>query len=174
MVLGVDFVPLDVPFQRRLQTAAVLFYTVLFTVAPIAFTVLLVVLLTTPFFFVAVGYLAWIYYDVAVKKTSSRGGRRIDWIRRGRLWRYFRDYFPVRLEKTSDLDPDRNYIFGYHPHGIMGCGAFTNFATEATGFGEIFPGIRPHLLTLTPNFRYPLIRAILLWNGQCNVWSRDG
>lgn len=28
-----------------------------------------------------------------------------------------KDYFPIALVKTADLDPSKNYVFGYHPHG---------------------------------------------------------
>lgn len=54
----------------------------------------------------------------------------------------------VRIQEV-DLPPDRPYIFGYHPHGIISQGAFANYATEGTGFSKAFPGIRPHLLTLS-------------------------
>lgn len=123
-------------------------------------------------------------------------------------WQYFCDYFPAVLVKEADLDPSKNYIFGYHPHGmwptvlaliqkslkkksssdypkvgslkvehncslvpryarlpssryvncgnkyiliwcavtivpgIISMGAFCMFNTEATGFGEKFPGIK--------------------------------
>lgn len=39
-------------------------------------------------------------------------------------------YFPISLVKTQDLPADRKYVFGYHPHGIIGMGAISNFATE--------------------------------------------
>lgn len=57
-------------------------------------------------------------------------------------------YYPVRTLKEADLPADRKYVFGYHPHGIISMGALCTFATEATGFSELFPGIKPHLLTL--------------------------
>lgn len=41
------------------------------------------------------------------------------WVRKSAWWQYLRDYFPVRLVKTAELSPNRNYIFGYHPHGIL-------------------------------------------------------
>ena len=28
-----------------------------------------------------------------------------------------KNYFPMTLVKTLDLDPSKNYVFGYHPHG---------------------------------------------------------
>jgi 2-acylglycerol O-acyltransferase 2 len=88
----------------------------------------------------------------------------------------------MTLVKTQDLPPDRRYVFGYHPHGIIGVGAIGSFATEgeyadlieeptlsfglieavrkspltlcddncsATGFSKLFPGLRPHLLTVS-------------------------
>lgn len=91
-------------------------------------------------------YLFWfVAYDF---KRSSKGGRRWNKLRELSSWSYYRDYFPVRLVKTSHLNPNKNYIFGYHPHGIMCAGAWCNFATEATGFNKLFPGLTPHLLTL--------------------------
>ena len=91
-------------------------------------------------------YLFWfLAYDF---KRSSKGGRRWNALRNLSSWNYYRDYFPVRLRKTSDLSAEKNYIFGYHPHGVMCAGAWCNFATEATGFSKLFPGLTPHLLTL--------------------------
>lgn len=92
------------------------------------------------------GYLFWfLVYDF---KRSSKGGRRWNALRNLSSWNYYRDYFPVRLIKTAQLSPEKNYIFGYHPHGVMCAGAWCNFATEATGFSKLFPGLTPHLLTL--------------------------
>ncbi|XP_067889180.1 diacylglycerol O-acyltransferase 2 isoform X3 [Heterodontus francisci] len=93
------------------------------------------------------------------------GGRRSEWVRNWAVWRYFREYFPIRLVKTHNLDPTRNYIFGCHPHGIFSFGAFCNFGTEATGFSNKFPGIRPFLATLAGNFRMPILREYLMSGG---------
>lgn len=96
------------------------------------------------------------------------GGRRNHWIRSWTIWRWFRDFFPIRLLKTAELDPKENYIFGYHPHGIASAGAFCNFATEATGFSEKYPGIVPHLLTLEGQFYFPFHRELVL---SCGINS---
>lgn len=79
------------------------------------------------------------------------------------------DYFPIHLHKTCDLPPDRSYIFGCHPHGIISLGAFCNFATEATGFEEKFPGIDLRLLTLKANFRIPFYGLYLSMMGLCDA-----
>ena len=165
-VFGVEFAPFNIPLERRLQTAAVLLYTGLFVFAPIISVLAFIFVIFTPLFLLALGYAVWMYYDIFVQKTSSRGGRRFDFVRRLKVWEYYRDYFPISLVKTTELDPNKNYLMGYHPHGILGCGAFCNFGTEATDFSGKFKGITPYLLTLKPNFTYPILRGVLLYHGK--------
>ncbi|GFY64037.1 2-acylglycerol O-acyltransferase 1 [Trichonephila inaurata madagascariensis] len=69
--------------------------------------------------------------------------------------------------KTADLDPNKNYIFGYHPHGIMCYGAFSCFGTEGRNFSEVFPDITPRLLTLEGQFWFPLHREHVMSSGAC-------
>ena len=164
--LGIDFAPLHVPLERRLQTLLVFLFTLTFTLFPVICILFCVVLLFTPLFWLAVSYWTWVFYDVVVRETSSKGGRRWKWLRNLWIWKYFCDYFPMQLVKTKDLDPEKNYIMGYHPHGIIGCGAMGNFGTEGTGFSKKFPGITPHMLTLQANFKLPILRGFLLWMGK--------
>jgi 2-acylglycerol O-acyltransferase 2 len=99
----------------------------------------------------------------------SDGSRFLPWTRRLPFWNTLADYFPVRLHKTCDLDPDGNYLFGYHPHGIIGVGALITFATNATGFDRAFPGLDLRLLTLAVNFYFPFTREVLLALGINSV-----
>ena len=170
-ILGIEFAPLNVPMERRLQTLMVLFYTLTFTLWPVLCILLIIAMLLmgSVFSYVACAYLAWIFYDVVIQETSSRGGRRIEWLRQHKAWHYFIDYFPCQLIKSADLDPERNYIMGYHPHGIIGCGAIGNFAADASGFSKKFPGIKPHPLTLKPNFRLPFLRGFMLYMGELKM-----
>ncbi|GAB4817360.1 hypothetical protein N2152v2_004406 [Parachlorella kessleri] len=90
------------------------------------------------------------------------------------MWRGFQRYFNAQLHKTTDLDPSKTYLFGYHPHGIMPAAAWLTFGTNATGFSKAFPGIVPvRMLTLGFNFRIPILREYLLLHGVCDVsrWS---
>jgi len=48
-----------------------------------------------------------------------------------------------------------------------------NFASDSTSFSSGFPGVRPHLLTLTSNFTIPFYREILLLMGVCSVSKRS-
>uniref|UniRef100_A0A8C3XNY9 Acyltransferase n=1 Tax=Chelydra serpentina TaxID=8475 RepID=A0A8C3XNY9_CHESE len=116
----------------------------------------------TRFWLVSVLYATWWLLDW---DTPSKGGRRIHCIRNSVIWRHMRNYFPVTLVKTTELDPSKNYVVGFHPHGVMVAGAFLNFCTEATGFSQLFPGLTPHMMMLTLWFRVPFFRDYLLSGG---------
>ncbi|KAJ4919616.1 hypothetical protein JOQ06_000085 [Pogonophryne albipinna] len=125
--------PLNVPLERRLQTAAALQWVFSFLV--LAFMLLLL----SDWWMLAVLYAGWLWLD---GDTPTSGGRRSDWMRSWRVWEFFRDYFPLRLLKTVDLDPKKNYIFGFHPHGLTS-----------------------HLLMLPFWFRVPLFRDYIMCGG---------
>lgn len=72
----------------------------------------------------------------------------------------------LQLVKTVELDPSRNYLAGFHPHGILAAGAFTNLCTESTGFSSLFPGIRPHLMMLNLWFWTPFFRDCIMSGGE--------
>jgi len=107
-------------------------------------------------------YVAWY---LLLDSAPKRGGRFFQALRRRTFWRHFAAYFPMSLTRTAELDPTRNYLFGYHPHGIISVGALCNFATDATSFSRLFPGIDLRLLTLEMNFRVPFFREYLLGMG---------
>ncbi|KAI9480399.1 MAG: diacylglycerol acyltransferase, partial [Benjaminiella poitrasii] len=155
-----------IPFERRVQTATVLAWVFLLGNCLLVFTGSLAFPFLWP---VQIAYLIYLWLD----KTPENGGRRSEWFRRLPCWSYFAGYFPIKLVKEADLDPSKNYIFGYHPHGIISMGAFANFATEATGFSRLFPGIKPSLLTLTTNFNVPMYRDIILALGLASVSRRS-
>ena len=99
----------------------------------------------TPLWPLVILYLSWVY--LVEWKTPERGGRDllINYTRRLAIFKYIRDYYPITLVKTSELDPQKNYILGYHPHGVFTEGASIALGTEACGFSEKFSGIIPHL-----------------------------
>ena len=125
---------------------AVALYYYSFYFGALVGALIIIGLFFTSFYPLALLYLAWAY--LIDSGTPDHGGRRSAYVRKLRVWKYFRDYFPISLVKTTELDAEKNYIFGYHPHGLLCAGAFCNFATEATNFSEVFPGITPHLLPL--------------------------
>jgi 2-acylglycerol O-acyltransferase 2 len=164
-IFSIEFVPLLVPFKRRLQTLSVcvLLFTFLHFLTVVA-AFLLVYLLFTKLYWLTLLYLIYYYYDF---DRCEKGGFQVKFARRAGIWKYFRDYFPINLVKTSKLDPSKNYILGVHPHGIMSFGTIANFGTEANDFSKKFPGITPHLMTLRANFCWPLTREYNLLYGCC-------
>jgi len=114
-------------------------------------------------------YFIWYYFDL---NTPRQGSRFSPMFRRLIVWKWFRDYFPVTLVKTAELPPEKNYIIGYHPHGILSIGCFTNFATEANNFSQLFPGIKPRVATLVGQFWFPFRREYTMWLGAIEV-SRE-
>ncbi|KIM90195.1 hypothetical protein PILCRDRAFT_174692 [Piloderma croceum F 1598] len=163
----ISFVPSRIPRKRRLQMMAVAVWSVLM---PLMLCVYLLLLSIPPLWPLLIAYLLWILY---IDNSADHGGRSSPWFRSMRFWRYFADYYPSSFLKECDLPADRPYVFGYHPHGIIGMGAMCTFATEATGFSKEFPGIKPHLLTLSSNFQIPIYREILLALGICSVSKKS-
>ncbi|XP_077988192.1 2-acylglycerol O-acyltransferase 2-like [Glandiceps talaboti] len=162
-ILGIEFAPLNIPIHRRLEMLGVIKFVLSFMFLGFGCLFLSIYLvLYTKYYWVVLLYYGWMYYD---RKTPSRGGRRHERFRRWVIWKYMRDYFPITLIKTADLDPNYNYIFGFHPHGIFGAGAYCNFATEASGFSEKFPGIKSHLVTLAGHFLFPFYRDYVMQAG---------
>eukprot|EP00111_Clytia_hemisphaerica_P007721 TCONS_00022436-protein len=167
MVLSVEFAPLFMPLSRRLQTMSVFCMSLFFAMGPLLGTISFIILMFSPLSLLAVIYIT--YYFLWDFDVSARGGRRFSLLRRLPVWNYFCQYFPIKLVKTAELPADRNYIFGYHPHGVISSGAFSSFATEGAGFSKLFPGIVPHLMTLKFNFRWPFHRDFLLGLGLNDV-----
>jgi 2-acylglycerol O-acyltransferase 2 len=157
--------PDTVPIKRRKEMVAVLCFMGLlpgtivdiFLCASLMYSVYTAVPLLT--------YIAWILF---VDK-SPRDGSRAPLMRSSRLWHHFCDYFPITMKSSGPLDPTQRYVFAYHPHGIIGLGAFGAFATDWAGFPQLFPGIERRLLTLDQNFRWPFLREVLIFSGVCSV-----
>ncbi|XP_011369748.1 diacylglycerol O-acyltransferase 2-like protein 6 [Pteropus vampyrus] len=153
--------------QEILQTLSVMQWIPLYVfLGCTSFLLLPYCLVFTKFWALSVLTFAWLAYDW---DTHSQGGRRSDWVRKWTIWKYFKNYFPVKLVKTHDLSPKHNYIIANHPHGILCYGIFVNIATEATGFARIFPDITPFIATLEGLFWIPIVREYIMSMGVCPV-----
>ena len=161
---SIRFAPLNVPLKRRLQTLVVLFHTLSIALFLTLFFLLCAIPLTWP---LLLPYILTILFSTA--STSGTLARRSRFLRSLKLWSLFASYFPARLHRSEPLPATRKYVFGYHPHGIIGHGAFAAFATEACGFAQLFPGLTNTLLTLDSNFRIPLYRDYALAMGLGSV-----
>jgi len=74
----------------------------------------------------------------------------------------------MSLRSDVTLNPDKKYVFGYHPHGIISVGALATFGTDGLNFSRVFQGIDVYLVTLPTNFRVPFLREIWLSLGICD------
>ncbi|KAJ8901089.1 hypothetical protein NDN08_004949 [Rhodosorus marinus] len=160
-----DPVPLKIPFERRRQTFSLMVWSFLF-IFPGIWLFYAVSGLMIVHAVLAIVMLPYILWTLTVDVDSAYDARERPYLRGLRIWKDMADFFPSSLVKTADLDPEKRYIFGIHPHGVISLGAFINIATEATSFSDQFPGIRAYLCTLEQNFRVPLGREILLGLGM--------
>lgn len=120
--------------------------------------------------YVASLYVTYIFLDNMLRPMPSRG-RVCQCFRKGFLFRLFRDYFPIRLMKAAsdtEFDPQGNYLFCYHPHGVQSAGAFS-CSSNATNWDKIFPGINLSVQTLNINFKIPITRELLIMLGVGNA-----
>ena len=86
------------------------------------------------------------------------------WCRDLMLWKYAAKYHPISLIKTCDLDPEKNYLMGYHPHGVFVSGACA-LITNACDWDKKFPGIDRRHVCLDVGFHIPGFRELFLCTG---------
>ncbi|KAI8609958.1 diacylglycerol O-acyltransferase 2 [Chytriomyces sp. MP71] len=104
----------------------------------------------------------------------KNGGRRIRRFRNLAIWKTGARYFPMTMHKSVDLPPEKGpYLFGYHPHGVLGLGHFFGFACNALGIEEHFPGVFVHGTTLETNFNVPFLRDLILATGMIGAGKQS-
>lgn len=87
-------------------------------------------------------------------------------VRNNAFWRYFCNYFPLKLVKTVDLDSQKSYLFISVPHGIFSMGIIGSFGTDALSCKKLFPGLEIRLITLDQHFKVPLFREYVYSLGK--------
>ncbi|KAL2840033.1 diacylglycerol acyltransferase-domain-containing protein [Aspergillus pseudodeflectus] len=154
-------------FRRLAEVLAVTFISNTWFVLPVAgYSMLLVPYLRL----VALIYIIHIKFFSNAHKTTNRS--RSKWFRSSLLWRLHASYFPIKIYRSAPLYPRKKYIFGGHPHGIACHGLIGAFSSDATGFEQLFPGIKNTMLVKDQMFTTPLLREYLFYRGQSGV-SRD-
>ncbi|KAJ8921379.1 hypothetical protein NQ315_002995 [Exocentrus adspersus] len=162
-IFGIQFAPLNVPMERRLQTLAAAAWMIVMAFGGFIGLLIALYLLTfTSFWFITGVYLLWAWFIDA--DIAERGGRPSKWVRSWLWWRYTRDYFPLRFEKlpSVELERDKNYLFCCFPHGMLSTGAFNAFGSEWGGYRDYFPHHTPHVVTLTQHYIMPFFRELAL------------
>ena len=98
-----------------LQLLAISYYLTEFGVMIVIYPFLLLFLYLTCWP-LALAYTLWYLWDYG---QHERGGRQFAFFKRFWHWKFASSYFPVRLIKTEELPPDRNYLFCLQPHGML-------------------------------------------------------
>ncbi|CAG2110110.1 unnamed protein product [Medioppia subpectinata] len=143
----------------------------------IFFAILLIYILFTPYYYISLLYFAYMYLD---RHTPSRGGRGFHIWRNLFIFKWFADYFPMKLVKTHDLDPGKNYFFICHPHGLLSLSFVGHFALQRTGFATMFKGLFVRFVSLDIQFWFPIHRefalamGVIAANRQSIEWCLSG
>uniref|UniRef100_A0A0N5A2T7 Acyltransferase n=1 Tax=Parastrongyloides trichosuri TaxID=131310 RepID=A0A0N5A2T7_PARTI len=157
-LFNIHWVSWKISMNEKLQILSVLFFIILWLILPIfCLWVPFYILFFTSIWWVIPLYGIWYIYDFNTPKLGSRISFNF---RNAAVWKYLAEYFPVKLIKTAELNPDKNYIIVCHPHGILSIGSFISLCTNGTNFMTIFPGITSYLMTLKAQFCLPFRREI--------------
>lgn len=174
--------PLNLPISNRIQTAFILLHST----SIIWFCALYFLLWCLPWMWLLMLYYTIFYY--LLDRSPVNGGvwyKRSEKIRGWQYWKYLIDYFPIKFHKMADLEPTfnptsdtherigPNYIFGYHPHGIIATGVSSGFTNNSTNWDELFPGIKCFVTTLVNQFQIPFYRDYLMSLGVTTVVKKN-
>ncbi|KUF95156.1 hypothetical protein AM588_10006081 [Phytophthora nicotianae] len=77
----------------------------------------------------------------------------------------------MKIIREQELDPNKRYIFGFHPHGII---VLSRIAIFGGSFEDVFPGITYRILGASPMFYIPLGRELCLWMGGVDASRSTG
>jgi hypothetical protein len=149
------------PLRRRRQMLAMLFLN-FFTGPSLLLILSLLFLWIIPYSqYICLAYVTWAVFDNSTRSMPAPSRVSQVW-RHADVFKLFRNYFPIRLvkgksAKEAKFDPNKNFLFCYHPHGVQSAGCFC-MASAASGFDELFPGLRVSVQTLSINFKVPGFR----------------
>ncbi|XP_032681288.1 2-acylglycerol O-acyltransferase 1-like isoform X2 [Odontomachus brunneus] len=100
--------------------------------------------------------------------NKFRPSKWTEFLRNNAFWRYFYNYFPMKLVKTVDLDPTKSYLFVCIPHGIITTGISTAFGTDILDCRKLFPGLDIRVIIHHKLFEVPVMREFLISIGCCS------
>jgi len=102
--------------------------------------------------------------------SEFRLGRPWDALRTHPIWALSQAYFPARLVRTTPpIDPNKKYVFGWHPHGIL---ILSRIHVYGGVWETLFPGVDIRVLGASPMFKAPGCREICLWMGAVDAGRR--
>nr|ATB53146.1 diacylglycerol acyltransferase [Nannochloropsis oceanica strain IMET1] len=107
-------------------------------------------------------FLAAIYAPSYFIPLQRLGGWPFKGFMRRPFWRCVQRTLALQVEREVELSPDEQYIFGWHPHGIL---LLSRFAIYGGLWEKLFPGIHFKTLAASPLFWIPPIREVSILLG---------
>lgn len=156
---------------QTLAVAAMIFTQVFtFICVPLIFCY---IIFWTSYWWTCILYITW--YSTMDKDSALNGSRRSDWVRSWSWWIYAKNYYPLKVVKCfeGELDPKRNYLFSFFPHGLLATSAFLTMGTSVTEMTSLFPKHKTYLHSISAFYKLPVLRELGLTAGGMSA-SRDG
>ncbi|KAI9505979.1 diacylglycerol O-acyltransferase 1 [Coemansia spiralis] len=107
-------------------------------------------------------YLVFCFFD---PRPYDGVGRRFASVRKLPIWDHVNAYFQPKLVFEEPLDPRKQYVFGSHPHGVIGYVSQLIAGTTGLGIEEHFPGLVVRGVTMPVSFSIPFFRDYVLAMG---------
>ncbi|CAG9794974.1 unnamed protein product [Diatraea saccharalis] len=162
-MFNIKWAPLNVPLRRRLQTLSIFCIVFLASYGIFAGYIFFIALLWTRLWWLDVLYILYALYNNCSAGFYSHS--RSDWYRSWRIWKYCVEYYPIKLVKTVDLDPTKNYLAPSHPHGLLTLSQWLTVSSTAVGFEDTFPGLTAHMVSVPTRWGIPFEREIFVYGG---------
>ncbi|TFJ88473.1 hypothetical protein NSK_000047 [Nannochloropsis salina CCMP1776] len=122
--------------------------------------------------------LAGLYLPSYFIPFQRLGGWPFRLLMRRPFWRCVQRTLAFKVEREVELSPATQYIFGWHPHGIL---LLSRFAIYGGLWEKLFPGVHFKTLAASPLFWIPPIREVSILLGgvdagraSANRALRDG
>lgn len=110
------------------------------------------------------GTLLMAYLPSYMDGSEYTGARYWDWFATHPTWKYLFSYFPAKMVYTTPIDPNKRYIFGSHPHGVLSISHLL-FMCDGCGFHDVSPGKTRRDVAAGVVFMIPVFRELCLWLG---------
>jgi Diacylglycerol acyltransferase len=96
--------------------------------------------------YILTGLLAYTVY-IILDPSPKRGGwshfpsKWQRWCNNFTCFRLLAEFFDAKIIREKELDPKQQYLFMYHPHGLISVGLCATLATNGADFEANFPGV---------------------------------
>jgi hypothetical protein len=113
------------------------------------------------YWYMLLPYFIYIYLD----PRSQHGAKTSNIHRNNFIFNIVRDYFDMKIIKTCDIPATKNYLFCYHPHGVIPFGMPFGLNSNCCEFDNLYPGINLNFKVHSVFMMFPILRELCLYFG---------